>query len=103
MNTFSKLEVRPIETKADGTNVFILRSYDLGSDGDASQNDIVAAGAETFLDRISKLELGSLLQCNVFEVWKDGVLQGQSDPTVRPFSDKVILLKLAEFFVKLHS
>ncbi|MBY3623717.1 hypothetical protein BSK49_18950 [Paenibacillus odorifer] len=68
-----------------------------------SQNDVVAAGAETFLDRISKLEVESLLQCNIFEVWKDGVLQGQSQPTVSPFSDKVLLLKIAALFIKLHS
>lgn len=87
---------------SNSAKVFVLRSYDLGSDGDGSQNDIVAIGAQSFLYRISKLELESLLQCNVFEVWTDGVLQGRSQPTVRPHSDKVILLKLAELFIKIH-
>lgn len=89
--------------ETNGIRAFVLRSYDLGSDGDGSQNDIVAVGAEAFLERISELELETLRQCSVFEVWTDGVLQGQSQPTVRPHSDKVILLKLAELFIGFHS
>lgn len=87
----------------DDSCIYLLRSYASGTDGVVSQIDVEAADAELFLEKISKLKLDFLLQHCYFEKWSDGVLQGQSNPTVKPFSDKVILLKVAELFIKIHT
>lgn len=58
--------------------VYILRSYNLGADGEDSQNDIVTSDKVLFIDLLSKIDLEDIMQRALFEIWESGRLLAQS-------------------------
>jgi hypothetical protein len=81
----------------DRQQVYILRSYNLGADGEDSQNDIVTSDKELFIDLLSKIDLDDVMQRALFEVWDNGHLLSQSQVFCIERAAQIDNAKLCEY------